>query len=88
MAQRRRSGGKSGSSSSEKAEAQQPSDVDAMGQDKRRQVVGHSYGPSKRSQVPEPSPTRSPPRGPCGEPGNAYPPPRQPLRGSDERKDH
>ena len=114
MAQRRRSGGKSGSSSSEKAEAQQPSDVDAMGQDKRRQVVGHSYGPSKRSQViffatvavvvvgvlggwtlavaafdtapesypdkapwstaPEQSPTRSP-SGPCGEPGNAYPPP-------------
>jgi hypothetical protein len=25
--------------------------VDAMGQDKRRQVVGHSYGPSRRSQV-------------------------------------
>jgi hypothetical protein len=85
-----------------------------MGQDKRRQVVGHSYGPSRRSQViffaivaavvvvviggwtlavaafdtaPESypdgapwstasqqSPTRSP-SGPCGEPGNAYPPP-------------
>jgi hypothetical protein len=28
-----------------------PSAVDAMGQDKRRQVVGHSYGPSRRSQV-------------------------------------
>jgi hypothetical protein len=28
-----------------------PSDVDAMGQDKRRQVVGHSYGPSRRSQI-------------------------------------
>src|SRR6266511_570925 len=28
-----------------------PSHVDAMGQDKRRQVVGHSYGPSRRSQV-------------------------------------
>ena len=27
-----------------------PSDVDAMGQDKRRQVVGHAYGPSRRSQ--------------------------------------
>ena len=28
-----------------------PSDLDAMGQDKRRQVVGHSYGPSRRSQI-------------------------------------
>ncbi len=28
-----------------------PSDVDAMGQDKRRQVVGHSYGPTRRSQI-------------------------------------
>jgi hypothetical protein len=28
-----------------------PSGVDAMGQDKRRQVVGHSYGPSRRSQI-------------------------------------
>lgn len=28
-----------------------PSHVDAMGQDKRRQVVGHSYGPSWRSQL-------------------------------------
>ena len=28
-----------------------PSTLDAMGQDKRRQVVGHSYGPSRRSQV-------------------------------------
>ncbi len=36
---------------SEEAKAHQPSDVDAMGQDKRRQVVGHSYGPSRRSQV-------------------------------------
>jgi hypothetical protein len=27
------------------------SDVDAMGQDKRRQIVGHAYGPSKKSQV-------------------------------------
>ncbi len=84
-----------------------------MGQDKRREVVGHSYGPSRRSQLiffaavaavvvvvlggwtlavaafdtaPESypdkapwstnsqlSPTRSP-SGPCGEPGNAYPP--------------
>jgi cobalamin biosynthesis Mg chelatase CobN len=95
-------------------ESHQPSHEDAMGQDKRRQVVGHSYGPSRRSQVmffgivavvlvviiggwtlavaafdtaPETypdkapwsntsqlSPTRSP-SGPCGEPGNAYPPP-------------
>jgi hypothetical protein len=146
MAQRRRSGGRSGSSGSEssgsdsgedrhlgaapsspdirnlkklepseEAKAHEPSDVDAMGQDKRRQIVGHAYGPSKRSQLmffvavaaiiavvvggyalaiaafdqpedeyPDKSPwsaanapqnpTRSP-AGPCGEPGNAYPPP-------------
>ena len=36
---------------SEEAKAHQPSSVDAMGQDKRRQVVGHSYGPSRRSQI-------------------------------------
>lgn len=36
---------------SEEAQAHVPSDVDAMGQDKRRQVVGHSYGPSRRSQI-------------------------------------
>jgi hypothetical protein len=36
---------------SEEAKRHQPSDVDAMGQDKRRQVVGHSYGPSRRSQL-------------------------------------
>jgi hypothetical protein len=36
---------------SEEAKAPEPSDVDAMGQDKRRQVVGHSYGPSSKSQV-------------------------------------
>lgn len=35
---------------SEEAKRYQPSTVDAMGQDKRRQVVGHSYGPSRRSQ--------------------------------------
>jgi len=29
----------------------QASDVDAMGQDKRRQIVGQAYGPSKRSQI-------------------------------------
>jgi hypothetical protein len=78
MAQRRRSGGRSKSSSSqgsdshatrgtapsaaditklekfeasEEAKQHEPSDVDAMGQDKRRQVVGHSYGPSRRSQI-------------------------------------
>jgi hypothetical protein len=33
------------------AARQTPSHVDAMGQDKRRQVVGHSYGPSRRSQI-------------------------------------
>jgi hypothetical protein len=27
------------------------SDVDAMGKDKRREVVGHSYGPSKTRQI-------------------------------------
>ena len=36
---------------SEEAKRHTPSDVDAMGQDKRRQVVGHSYGPSRRSQI-------------------------------------
>jgi hypothetical protein len=50
MAQRRRSGGRSGSPS-EEAKAPKPSDIDAMGTDKRRQVVGHSYGPSRRSQL-------------------------------------
>jgi hypothetical protein len=100
---------------SEEAKAHEPSKVDAMGQDKRREVVGHSYGPTKRRQLmffaavaavaavviggyamaiaafdqpedeyPDKSPwstanspqnpTRSP-AGPCGEPGNAYPPP-------------
>jgi hypothetical protein len=99
---------------SEEAKAHQPSHVDAMGQDKRRQVVGHSYGPSRRSQLiffgivgavvvvilggwtlavaafdtaPESYPDKAPwstaaqqnptrsPSGPCGEPGNPYPPP-------------
>jgi len=36
---------------SEEAKAHIPSDVDAMGEDKRREVVGHSYGPSRRSQI-------------------------------------
>lgn len=36
---------------SDEAKAHEPSDVDAMGQDKRRAVVGHSYGPSKKSQI-------------------------------------
>jgi hypothetical protein len=36
---------------SEEAKRREPSDVDAMGQDKRRQVVGHTYGPSKRRQI-------------------------------------
>jgi hypothetical protein len=35
---------------SEKAKAATPSEVDAMGKDKRRNVIGQSYGPSKRSQ--------------------------------------
>ncbi len=50
MAERKRTGGRSGSGSGE-AKAHEPSDVDAMGQDKRRPVVGHSSGPSRRSQV-------------------------------------
>ncbi len=36
---------------SEEAKAHEPSKVDAMGQDKRREVVGHSYGPSRKSQL-------------------------------------
>src|SRR5829696_10019615 len=36
---------------SEEAKRHEPSTEDAMGQDKRRQVVGHSYGPSKRGQL-------------------------------------
>src|SRR3954453_11940643 len=36
---------------SEEAKQHEPSDVDARGQDKRRQVVGHSYGPSARTKV-------------------------------------
>ena len=36
---------------SAEAKAHVPSDVDAMGSEKRRQVVGHSYGPSRRSQL-------------------------------------
>jgi hypothetical protein len=61
MAQRRRSTGSSSTATpfsniervepSEEAKAHEPSGVDAMGHDKRRQVVGHSYGPSRRSQL-------------------------------------
>ena len=36
---------------SEEAKRHEPSDVDAMGQDKRRAVVGHSYGPSRKTQL-------------------------------------
>jgi hypothetical protein len=36
---------------SEEAKRHEPSEVDAMGQDKRRVVVGHSYGPSRKSQL-------------------------------------
>lgn len=36
---------------SDEARSHEPSDLDAMGQDKRRQVVGHSYGPSRKSQI-------------------------------------
>jgi hypothetical protein len=67
MAQQRKSGDRSGSpgtapsaadnekleefDTSEEAKHKQPSEVDAMGQDKRRQVVGHTYGPTGRSQI-------------------------------------
>src|SRR5215210_1267638 len=36
---------------SEEAKAAVPSDVDAMGQNKRREVIGHAYGPSRKSQL-------------------------------------
>jgi hypothetical protein len=36
---------------SEEAKRTEPSTVDAMGHDKRRQVVGQGYGPSRRSQI-------------------------------------
>ena len=36
---------------SEEAKRHRPSDVDAMGQDKRRPVVGHAYGPSRKTQL-------------------------------------
>lgn len=36
---------------SEEAQAHEPSDVDAQGADKRREVIGHSYGPSKKTQL-------------------------------------
>jgi hypothetical protein len=45
MAERRQTGGPGD------ARTHQVSDVDAMGKDKRRQVVGHSYGPSRKSQI-------------------------------------
>lgn len=35
---------------SEEAKAHEPSANDAMGMDKRRAVIGHAYGPSRRSQ--------------------------------------
>ena len=99
---------------SEEAKAHEPSETDAMGRDKRREVVGHAYGPSRKSQImffvavgailvviiggwtlavaafdqpPDSNPDKAPwsaadapqiptqdPSGPCGEPGNAYPP--------------
>ena len=36
---------------SEEAKQHEPSTVDARGMDKRRQVVGHSYGPTARKQI-------------------------------------
>lgn len=36
---------------SDEAKESKPSDLDALGQDKRREVIGHSYGPSKKSQL-------------------------------------
>jgi hypothetical protein len=35
---------------SEEAKQHEPSNVDAMGQEKRRPVVGHAYGPSRKTQ--------------------------------------
>ena len=36
---------------SDEAKSHEPSAVDAMGQDKRREVIGHAYGPSRKSQL-------------------------------------
>jgi hypothetical protein len=36
---------------SEEAKQHEPSDLDAMGQDKRRSVVGNTYGPTRRRQA-------------------------------------
>jgi hypothetical protein len=36
---------------SKEAQAHEPSMVDAMGKDKRREVIGHAYGPSRKSQL-------------------------------------
>jgi hypothetical protein len=36
---------------SEEAKQKEPSQVDARGMDKRRQVVGQSHGPSRKSQI-------------------------------------
>jgi hypothetical protein len=36
---------------SREAQAHEASSVDAMGQDKRREVIGHAYGPSRSSQL-------------------------------------
>lgn len=36
---------------SDHAKAHEPSEVDAMGKNKRREVIGHSYGPSRKSQL-------------------------------------
>jgi hypothetical protein len=36
---------------SEEAKQHEPSDVDAMGRDKRRSVVGNTYGPTRRRQA-------------------------------------
>lgn len=56
MAEQRDSGGSDqdlhrGSGVGEHHADEGPTQVDAMGRDKRREVVGHSYGPSRRSQV-------------------------------------
>jgi hypothetical protein len=36
---------------SKAAQAHEASTVDAMGKDKRREVIGHAYGPSRKSQL-------------------------------------
>jgi hypothetical protein len=47
MAQQQRRNSSAGS----RKGTHEASPVDAMGKDKRREVIGHAYGPSRRSQI-------------------------------------